>query len=64
MLLKKLGTNAVLPMLCKVRFSKSFQSDNYVYYDLSNNTSGFLSCFIEIVFKTLNWYNYFMMLYV
>ena len=29
MLLKKLGVNALLPMLCRLRFSKSFQSDNH-----------------------------------
>ena len=31
MLLKKLGVNALLPMLCRPRFSKSFQRDNHVY---------------------------------
>ena len=56
-------------MLCTLRFSKSFQSDNHVYCDLSNSTSDFLSSFIEIVFKTLKlcWslrYNYFIMLYI
>ena len=34
-------------MLCRLRFCKSFQSDNYVYYDFNN--SAFLSSFIEMV---------------
>ena len=38
MLVKKLGVNALLPMLCKLRFSKFFQSDNHVYCDLNNST--------------------------
>ena len=38
---KKLGVNAVLPMLCSLRLSKSFQSDNHVYYDLNNSTLDF-----------------------
>ena len=29
-------------MLCRLRFCKSFQSDNYVYYDLNNSGLGFL----------------------
>ena len=41
MLLKKLGVNASLPMLCKLRFSKFFQSHNHVYCDLNNCTSDF-----------------------
>ena len=45
MFLKKLGANALLPMLCRLRFSKSFQSDNYVYYDLNNNTLCFFILF-------------------
>ena len=28
---KKLGVSALLPRLCKLRFSKSFQSDKHVY---------------------------------
>ena len=42
MLVNKLGVDALLLMLCRLRFSKSFQSDNYVYYDLSNSTLDFL----------------------
>ena len=38
MLVKKLDVNALLPMLCRLRFSKSFQSDNHVYCDLNNST--------------------------
>ena len=41
MLVKKLGVNALLPMLCRLRFSKSFPSDNHVYYDLNNTTLDF-----------------------
>ena len=41
MLLKKLGVNALLPMLCRFCSSKSFQSDNYVYCDLNNSTLDF-----------------------
>ena len=49
MLVKKLCVNALLPMLCRLRFSKSFQSDNHVYCDLNNSTLDF---FVEeIVFK-------------
>ena len=52
MLVKKLGVNVLLPMLCRLRFSKSFQSDNHVYCGLNYSTLDFfLSSFIEIVFK-------------
>ena len=51
MLVKKLSVNALLPMLCRLCFSKSFQSDNHVYCHLNNSTLDFLSSFIEIVFK-------------
>ena len=52
MLVNKLGVNALLPMLCRLRFSKYFQSDNYVYYYFSMIALwAFLSCSIEIVFK-------------
>ena len=50
MLVNKLGVDILLLMLCRLRFCKSFQSDNYVYYDLNNSTLD-LSSFIEIVFK-------------
>ena len=36
MLVNKLGVNVLLLMLCRLCFSKSFQSDNYVYYDVNN----------------------------
>ena len=45
MLVKKLGVNALLPMLCRLRFSKSFQSDNHVYSDLNNSTLDLFSKF-------------------
>ena len=51
---KKLGVNALLPMLCRLRFSKSFQSDNHVYCESNYSTLDFLSSFIEIVFKLWN----------
>ena len=41
MLLENLGVNALLAMLCRLRFSKSFQSYNHVYCDLNNSTSDF-----------------------
>ena len=41
MLVKKLGVNALLPMLYRLRFSKSFLSDNYVYYDLNDSILDF-----------------------
>ena len=41
MLVKKPGVNALLPMLCRLRFSKSFQSDKHVYCDLNNSALDF-----------------------
>ena len=41
MLVKKQGVNALLPMLCRLRFSKSPRSDNHVYCDLNNSISDF-----------------------
>ena len=41
MLLNKLGVDVLL-MLCRLRFCKSYQSDNYVYYDLKNSALDFL----------------------
>ena len=41
MLVKKLVVNALLLMLCRPRFSKSFQSNNHVYCDLNNSTLDF-----------------------
>ena len=40
MLVKKLGVNAILPMLCRLRFSKSFQSDNEHLLDIPFIASG------------------------
>ena len=45
MLEKKLGVNALLSMLCILRFSKSFQSDDHVYCDLHNTTLVFFISF-------------------
>ena len=39
MLANKLGVDVLLLMLCRLCFCKSFQSDNYVYYDLNNTNS-------------------------
>ena len=38
MLVKKLGVNVLMSMLCRLRFSKSFQSDNHVYCGVNNST--------------------------
>ena len=48
MLINKLGVDVLLLMLCRVRFCKSFQSDNYVHFDLNNSA---LSSVMELVFK-------------
>ena len=37
MLVNKLGVDVLLLKLSRLGFYKSFQSDNYVYYDLSNS---------------------------
>ena len=42
MLVNKLGVDVLLLMLCRLRFCKSFQSDNYVYYDINNSVLDFL----------------------
>ena len=41
MLTKNLNVNALLLMSCRLRFSKSFQSDNHVYSDLDNSIVDF-----------------------
>ena len=41
MLVNKLGVDVLLLMLCRLHFCKSFQSDNYVYYDLNNSALDF-----------------------
>ena len=45
MLVNKLGIDVLLLMLCKLRFCKSFQSDNYIYRDLNNSTLDFFIYF-------------------
>ena len=52
MLVNKRGVDVLLLMLCGLRFCKSFQSDNYVYYDLNNSALDFL--IDRNRFKTLN----------
>ena len=37
MLVNKLGVDVLLLMSFRLRFCKSFQSDNYVYYSLNNS---------------------------
>ena len=49
MLENKLGVDVLLLMLCRLRFCKSFQSDNYVYYDL--NTKSFFNSELVLVVK-------------
>ena len=44
MLVNKLDLDVLLLMLCRLRFCKSFQSDNYVYYDLNNSALRRISC--------------------
>ena len=51
MLVKKLGIIALLPMLCRLRFIKFFQSDNYVYCDLNNKTLDFFYLVLTKSFK-------------
>ena len=41
MFVNKLGVDVLLLMLCRLCFGKSFQSDNYVYYDLNNSDLDF-----------------------
>ena len=53
MLVKKMSVNASLLMLCRLRFSNSFQSDNHVYCDLNNSTSDFFIEFYRNCFETL-----------
>ena len=45
MLVNKLDVDVLLLMLCRLRFCKSIQSDNYVYYDLNNSALDFLILF-------------------
>ena len=42
MLVNKLGVDVLLLMLCRLCFCKSFQSENYVKYDLHNSALDFL----------------------
>ena len=42
MLVNKLGVDVLLLMLCRLRFCKSYHSDNYAYYDLNNSVLDFL----------------------
>ena len=55
MLVNKLVSFFLLLMLCRLSFCKSFQSDNYVYYDL-NNTEHFRLSYLVLSnrFQTLN----------
>ena len=42
MFVNKLGVDVLLLMLCRLRLCRSFQSDDYVYYDLNDNALVFL----------------------
>ena len=42
MFVNKLGVDVLLLMSRRLRFCESFQSDNYVYYDLYNSALDFL----------------------
>ena len=42
MLVNKLGVHVLLLMLYRLRFCKSFQSDNYVHHDLNYSALDFL----------------------
>ena len=42
MLVNKLSVDVLLLMLCRPHFPKSFQSDNYLCYDLNNSALDFL----------------------
>ena len=42
MLANKLGVEVLL-LLCRLSLCKSFQSDNFVYYDLNNSALDFLT---------------------
>ena len=53
LLVKKLGVNALLPMSCRLGFSKSFQSDSRVYCDLNNRTLDFFIWFYRYCTITL-----------
>ena len=43
MLVNKLGVDVLLLMLCRLRSCLYFQSDSYVYYDLTNSALDFLT---------------------
>ena len=51
---KKLVVDALLPMLYRLRFSKSFQSDNNVYCDLNNSTLDFRLFYLALSKSFLN----------
>ena len=50
MLVNKLGVDVLLLILCRFRSCKSFQSDNYVYYNLNNSALDFLIQFYRNCF--------------
>ena len=57
MLVNKLGVDVLLLMLCRLRFCKSFQSDNYVYYDLNNSALDFLKLQLHDAIYLLRFYS-------
>ena len=57
MLINKLGVDVLLLMLCRLRFHKSFQSDNYVYFDLNNSALDFLKLQLHDAIYRLRFYS-------
>ena len=57
MLVNKLGVDVLLLMLYRLCFCKSFQSDNYVYYDLNNSTLGLLRLQLHDAIYRLRFYS-------
>ena len=51
MLVKNPGDNALLPMSCRLCFSKYFQSDNHVYCDSNNSTLDFFYLVLSKLFS-------------
>ena len=50
-MVNKLGVNALLSMLCRLCYSKSFQSDNHIYCDLNDST---LDSYLALLKSLLN----------
>ena len=57
MLINELGVHVLLPRSCRLRFCKSFQSDNYVYYDLNNSALDFIKLQLHDAIYRLRFYS-------